>query len=101
MASWCLPASSFASAEAGAPDAHADMHQRGVRSDSPESERSHPEAPPCAFGGSGAGASCGAAPLPASTEASRAAPIEQSTLLPPGETADLILVTAHFRPPRA
>ncbi len=103
MASWCVPgAETSASADAPAPGAHSGAHHGGPQSGAPASEHSDSEAPPCPFGMTGTGASCVAVPLPATSELTRAAPISQaSLLLLLVQSPDLLLVTAHFRPPRA
>jgi hypothetical protein len=103
MASWCMPgAETSASADGSAPGAHAGMHHGVPQGGSPEAEYPDSEAPPCPFGMTGAGASCVAAPLPATSEPVRAVPIAQaSLLLLLVQSPDLLLVTAHFRPPRA
>jgi hypothetical protein len=103
MASWCLTgAEPSVLVESDARFAHGGMHHGGPRSDSPGSKPSDSEVPPCPFGMTGAGATCVAVPLPASTEAVRAAPITQASLpFLLVQSPDLLLVGGHFRPPRA
>jgi hypothetical protein len=103
MASWCMPgAETSAPAEAAAPAGHAGMHHGGTEGDAPGSEHSDSEMPPCPSGMTGAGASCVAASLPATSEPARAAPTSRaSLLLALVQSPDLLLVSAHFRPPRA
>jgi hypothetical protein len=105
MAAWCMPgaeAHAVTPVEDTSPAGHAGVHHGGPASDSPGSETTPPGAPPCPFDMTGAGTSCVSAPLPATAQAMRGAPIVRaSLLLPLVQSPDLLLVTAHFRPPRA
>lgn len=103
MAAWCLPGvETAASAEAVAPAGHTAMHHGGTPVDAPEPQHSGSGVPACPFGMTGSGTSCVAVPLPAVREGVRAAPATESTLLPVAvRSPAMLLVTSHFRPPRA
>jgi hypothetical protein len=98
MASWCMSGAETSATEAMASDGHAGMHH----GDGPGSDRPGSRAPDCPDGMAGAGTSCVAAPLPGTGETVRTAPISQASLLRVHvQSPDLLLISAHFRPPRA
>jgi hypothetical protein len=105
-ASWCMPSMQSAHSEASADsqaDPHGGLHHGHTPGEPSEgSHCPHSEAPVCPVGMMGAGASCVAALLPATAETMRlAGPTYETSPLGSNQTHDRLLVTAHFRPPRA
>jgi hypothetical protein len=81
--------------------AHAGMHHQSGEPTG-DSEGSHSSAPPCAPGMAGAGSSCLAVPLPASaSDVNPVLPVSAVPLLFVDGTHDELVVSPHFRPPRA
>jgi hypothetical protein len=104
-AALCPPGMDAHAAHAGevadAADAHAGMHHAPPAPEAdPGSTRS--DAPACPLGMAGAGGSCVGVSLPARTDVLVPAPAEHATAsIPLDDSHDLLLVAAHFRPPRA
>lgn len=105
MASWCAPADAVPAAVSGDgadADSHGGAHHHGSSESAPGTEHSESHSSSCPFGMMGGGASCVSASLPAAGEIARPAPAIQVALLPlSDQSPGLLLVTAHFRPPRA
>jgi hypothetical protein len=104
LASLCPPAAETGGVVAGEradPGAHAGLHHVPTESQG-ETEHSRSDAPPCPMGMAGAGSSCVAVSLPATVAVVQpAATIHEAALLLLEHGPDLLLVAAHFRPPRA
>jgi hypothetical protein len=104
MASSCLPGGGAEHVVAsGIPGVGMHGGMNHTPSDPSDGSReSHPDSPSCPIGMMGTGGSCVAASLPARADAVRPMAPNHNALFPGSDqNHGLLLVAAHFRPPRA